>query len=84
MHDVEFTPQAGDDLAHLDKPIAERILRKIRWLAENFEAVVPEPLTGPWRGLYKLRVGDFRILYTFGDGKIVVRLAGHRRDVYRT
>ena len=52
MYEVEFTPEAEDDLSCLSKSIAQRILKKIRWLAENFEIVTPESLTGEFKGLY--------------------------------
>ena len=87
MIDVEFTAEAAADLAGLSKSVAQRILKKIRWLAENFEVITPEPLTGEWKGLYKLRVGDYRILYTFSVAKqkvIVIHLVKHRREVYKT
>jgi len=64
MYAVEFLPVAKNDLATLDKPIAQRVLKKIRWLAENFEQLTPQPLTGNWHGFYKFRVGDYRIIYT--------------------
>ena len=34
---------------------------------------------------YRLRVGDYRIVYTVNDGKIVVEIIkiGHRRELYR-
>ena len=83
MHEVEFTPQGGEDIGRLDKPIAQRVLNRIRWLAENFEALAPQPLTGRWRGVYKLRIGDYRALYTHGEGRIVIRAIGHRREVYK-
>jgi len=87
MHDVEFTSEAESDLARLSKTIAQRILKKIRWLAENFEDVTPEPLIYEWKGLYKLRVGDYRVLYSFSHSErriIVVHLIKHRREVYKT
>ncbi len=87
MYEVEFTSAAESDLARLSKTIAQRILKKIRWLAENFENVTPEPLTGEWKGLYKLRVGDYRVLYTFSQVErrvIIVHLIKHRREVYKT
>lgn len=55
MYQVVFTPTAESDLSALDKDVAQRILRKIRWLAENMDALTPEPLTGQWSGTYKLR-----------------------------
>jgi len=86
MYQVEFTPTAAEDLARLNKPIAQRILTKIRWLAENFQALTPEPLTGQWEGVDKLRVGDYRVLYTFSktETSITVHFVRHRREVYKT
>lgn len=62
MYRVEFTAGAETDLARLDKPIAQRVLKRLRWLAENFELITPETLTGQWQGVFKLRVGDYRVL----------------------
>ena len=75
MPPVVFTSQAEENLAKLDKQIAQRILKKIRWLGENLEAVTPEPLTGQFQGVYKLRVGDYRVLYTLEEeNSVVIRL----------
>lgn len=86
MYHVEFTPTAADDLARLNKAIAQRIFTKIRWLAENFDVLTPEPLTGQWEGVYKLRVGDYRVLYTFSKAEtsMTMHFIRHRREVYKT
>ncbi|MFH1906506.1 MAG: type II toxin-antitoxin system RelE/ParE family toxin [Chloroflexota bacterium] len=65
MRYLQYTAEAKADLARLDKPLAQQVFRKLRWLAANFDAIVPEPLTGDWKGIFKLRVGDYRALYTF-------------------
>ncbi len=85
MFQVEFTATAQNDLARLDKPMAQRVLKKLRWLAENFELITPEALTGQWQGVFKLRVGDYRVLYTCDREKqtIVVRSVRDRREVYK-
>ena len=85
MYEVEFTSNAESDLSRLDAPIAQRVLTRLRWLAENFDAIRPEGLRGDWRGMFKLRVGDYRVLYTCNRAKreIVVHFAKHRREVYR-
>ena len=86
MYQVEFVPEAESDLAHLSKPIAQRVLKRLRWLAENLDAITPELLSGQWQGVFKLRVGDYRVLYTFdkAEQRIVVHLVGHRSEVYKT
>ncbi len=86
MVHVEFTPAAVDDLGRLNKPTAQQIFSKIRWLVDHFEVLTPEPLTGQWRSVYKLRVGDYRVLYTFSraDNSITILFVRHRREVYKT
>lgn len=85
MYHLEFMPDAESDLAGLNKSIAQRILTKIRWLAENFNVIIPEPLSGQWKGVYKLRVGDYRVLYTFNTitETITIHIIRHRREVYK-
>jgi len=85
MYQVDFTPGAESDLSRLDVPIAQRVLKRLRWLAENLELIRPEPLTGQWKGVFKLRVGDYRVLYTYDrtEQKIVVHFIRHRREVYK-
>lgn len=70
MYQVEFMPEAEDDLARLSPDIAKRVLKKAQWLADNFDQLTPEALTGQWRGVFKLRVGDYRALYTFAKGDL--------------
>lgn len=42
MYQADFTPDAESDLSRLDAPIAQRVLKRLRWLAENFEAIKPD------------------------------------------
>ncbi len=63
MYNVQFLDEAIEELAHLDKPIAKRVIKKIKWLAENIENIQPDGLTGDLAGLYKLRVGSYRVIY---------------------
>jgi len=83
---VEFLPEAEDELATLDPPTARRILEKIRWLAEPFDVLTPDPLTGDLHGLFKLRVGAYRVIYSFDrdERRIVIHLVGHRDQIYRS
>jgi len=81
---IELRPEAIHDLESLDTSVVDRILKKLNWLKENFEIITPVPLKGELKGLFKLRVGDYRILYTHNRKQklISVHLIGHRRDIY--
>ena len=139
MYQVNILDEAKEELADLDKPIATRIVKRVGWLAENFDHIRPESLyedgeskrkcailrqvfrffkansglfvdkkrkTGPkgrvcsrlsrfrigseplssnLAGLYKLRVGDYRVVYeVFAEEHyLVIHKIGHRREVYR-
>jgi len=80
---VGFTPQAGAEFDALERPLQSRILRAVTRLAENpFAAANVKALAG---GGYRLRVGDYRVLYRIEADTVLVLVLkiGHRREVYR-
>jgi mRNA interferase RelE/StbE len=81
---LELTPEAKEDLRKIDKTNAERIVKKLRWLAENAAQVNHEALTGQWSGYYRWRIGDYRAIYQLDHAGRVLLAAviGHRREVY--
>ena len=83
MVKIEWTEGAIKDLEKLDKPIAQRILRRLAWLSKNFQGIVPEPLSGEFKGTFKLRIGEWRVVYTVEGDTIVIQFIGHRRGIYK-
>ncbi len=85
MYTLRILKSASRELAQLDNEPARRIVARIRWLAENFEEIKPKVLKGELAGLYKLREGDYRVIYEVirREKVIVIHSIGHRRDVYR-
>ena len=83
-YEVEFTPLGIDSLQISPSNIQDRILRKIRWLSENFEDITHQSLSANLSGLFKLRVGDYRVVYSFDVASqlLTIHKIGHRRDVY--
>jgi len=80
---IEWTERAIKDLERLDKPIARRILRRLAWVSKNFQSIVPEPLTGELKGTFKLRIGNWRAVYTVEGEIIVIQFIGHRSEIYK-
>jgi mRNA interferase RelE/StbE len=82
---VEFTPQAEEDILLLDKSVAQLIVNKIDRLSQSIENIVPTPLKGKFKGKYKLRAGDWRIIYSFENSAqlITIYAVRHRREVYK-
>ena len=85
MYSIRILDGASRSLARLDKPVGHRIVERINWLAANLDVVNLTPLTDDLAGLYKLRVGDYRVIYEIlrDEQTIVIHALGHRRDIYR-
>jgi mRNA interferase RelE/StbE len=79
---IELRPAAVRALKKLDPPIRRRIQGAITLLAEEPRPPAARALRG--RPGLRIRVGDYRIIYTVADDVllIVVVTVGHRRDVY--
>ena len=84
MYNVKFTARALEQLEGLDKPIAQQVLKKLHWMAENFDQITHLPLSGNLKGVFKLRVGDYRALYTFDRTEIVVHFVQHRQEICKS
>ncbi len=61
-----------------------RVVHKLEALEENPRPMGVEKMAGP-EDLYRVRVGDYRIVYAIRDRELVIIVIriGHRREVYR-
>ena len=84
---VSISNIAERQLRKLDRPVQKRILD---WLNDRIEGCknprhFGEPLKGDHAGLWRYRVGGYRILCEIQDQKIVVLVLtiGHGRQIYK-
>ena len=82
--EVSFARSARKDLESLPVEVADRILYRIERLTENPRPRGSVKLQGR-RGLWRIRVGDYRVVYTVDEAACYVDITQirHRRDVYR-
>jgi mRNA interferase RelE/StbE len=80
---IVFKQSVTRDLRPIPNRDIRRILQRIDGLAEDPRPVEAEKLSGDEK--YRIRQGDYRILYTIEDdiATVTVVKVGHRRDVYR-
>ncbi len=85
---IELTETAAKQLSKIDKVEARRITKFLRQRLANLDdpRSVGKALTGPFGGLWRYQVGDYRIICEIQDGilHILVVKIGNRREVYRT
>lgn len=81
---IELTPAAVRQLRKLDGMVRRRIVTAIDRLTVTPRPAGVKALTGH-ADLLRIRVGDYRIVYTVRDEQLVVLViaAAHRREIYR-
>jgi len=82
---VEFAPAARRQLRKLDRPVQKRILRRVERLENQPLPKTAEKLKGAAKQLYRVREGDYRIIYMIEDDHLIILVVriGHRSEVYR-
>lgn len=80
-YDLRFKPRSVKDLKKLPAELQRRIIEKIEEMTENAVGDV-KPLTN-FTPEYRLRVGDYRVLFEIEDNTVVVYRVRHRREAYR-
>ncbi len=84
MYRVLLAHSAEKDLARLAAEVRNRVVTAIQALAHNPRPPGGRKLAGG-EGDWRIRVGDYRIVYEIGDEVRIVRVnrVRHRREVYR-
>jgi mRNA interferase RelE/StbE len=80
---VEFTPKARKQINALDQTVRRRVdaaLLKLEGDPFHSGTIALQGVHG-----YRVRVGDYRVLYTVDRGRVLVMVVGvgHRREAYR-
>ena len=84
MYKVVYLDSVEKDLERLDRPTCKRILEKIeKYLAKDPKGL-GKALGGEFQGLWRYRIGDFRVIYKIAEKEILIIVAriGHRKNIY--
>lgn len=82
---VKYSPRALRALRKLDRPVARRIYDALERLAELEQPTAScKALSGPLAGMWRLRVGDYRVVMEISRNEFVILALdiGHRSTVY--
>ncbi|MDE2785881.1 MAG: type II toxin-antitoxin system RelE/ParE family toxin [Chloroflexota bacterium] len=84
-YDAEFSNRAETDLSGLDPPVEQRVRRRICEMAASAQTWPHQALTGQYRGLFRLRVGNYRVRYDLDhtNRRIIILRVQHRSEAYR-
>lgn len=86
VFNVDFTPAAARDLQRFDPAIRLQLLRASTVLNTSpypGASARIKPLMGITPRHYRLRVGDYRIIYRIEESRVLVVRVAHRREAYQ-
>ncbi|RCJ18306.1 plasmid stabilization protein [Nostoc minutum NIES-26] len=86
MYELLLTRKAQKFYEQVDASLAERLNRCFDQLRENpYEHPNIKRLKGSFAGLFRYRVGDWRIVYQIDEAQLIITilLIAHRSDVYQ-
>lgn len=78
---LAYRPAVLQDLAQVDKPMAQRLLDKTKWIASNIDNLRHDPIAADLPNLSKYAVGDWRIFYSIDRTEQIVDI---HRILHRT
>ena len=83
-YSVLIAPAAERQLKALTQPVQKRIVKRLKSLGQNPRPPGVKKLAGE-EELYRIREGDYRIVYTIQDKELIVLVVkiGNRKEVYR-
>lgn len=82
MYRILLTKRAVKDLGKLNEDVKLRIKEKFNLLLIDPTAI-SKKLSSTLIGTYRLRVGDYRVIFDIDDDKVVILRIGHRKDIYK-
>jgi mRNA interferase RelE/StbE len=84
-YDVKWHEKAVKDLKKLDRAKALLLVEKVKNRLAEDPVAQGMPLKGLFKGLYRYRVGDYRVIYAIDESEstILILKIGDRMSVYR-
>jgi mRNA interferase RelE/StbE len=85
VYSVLLAPSAERQLKAFPLAIQQRLVKRLKTLRVNPRPQGVKKLAGE-DDLYRIREGDYRILYTIQDRKLIVLVVkiGDRKEIYRS
>lgn len=85
IYTIDFAPRTQGQLNLIPQDIKKLIFNRIDKLRTNPRPEGVEPLQGTEKGFFRIRQGDYRIVYSIQDQKLLILIVRivHRKEVYK-
>jgi len=79
-YQISYEKEALKELEKLEPSVSRRIVDKIEKMSENPYSYDVKKLRAS--DYYRLRIGDYRVIFIFGNNIIKILKVGHRQQIY--
>ena len=85
MYTVDFEEKVEDSMKKFPKHDRKAVYDKIDSLKENPRSIGVDTLKGQWKGFFRVRAGNYRVIYTIQDEKLLILVVkvAKRGEVYK-
>ena len=80
-YDVDLKPKAEKDLRGLPSSVRNRVIERLHWLENDLRGDVKR--LSNYLPEYRMRVGDYRVLFEVAGERVIVYRILHRGEAYR-
>ena len=80
MFKIKWTEKSLHELDKLEQNISRRIIKKVDELMNNPYSMEIKKLRG--LNAFRLRIGDYRVIFEIERDLITILKVGHRRNIY--
>jgi len=87
MYKIDTDPKFDKQIKKINRATSKQIQK---WIENNLENTATprrhgKPLTGTKKGLWRYRIGDYRLIVQIKDKKLIILCLaiGHRREIYK-
>lgn len=81
MFEIKWDERALNELYKLENQISSRIYKKVEELKNGFQSKDIKRLKG--KDEFRLRVGDYRVIFSLEKNLITIWKVGHRKNIYK-
>lgn len=84
-YSVKWHEKAVEDLKGADKKSAKGLIERLKNYLPEDPLSLGKPLKGIFKGLYRYRCGDYRVIYSIDrkENTILILRVGKRKDIYK-
>jgi mRNA interferase RelE/StbE len=84
IYSIQWHEEAINDLKNIDRQTQKKIIVRVKNYLSKDSISLGEPLKGIFKGLYRYRLGSYRIIYAIdrGSAMILILRIADRKDAY--